>query len=198
MNDVEWKNFIEELTKQRVNNIAIACKNKNVGLNTLYRKVSKLEKTDNELYKKFIKLYPYKPRDVQGIDFRQLMIESILTGISQRDLALKYNIVFRTLQRKFKNIESEDSRLASIYKTYVSLKNGKSLPYDILSELEAEYVPQKVVTKEENLENRRKQFIESLNVAKEGKEKQLVKHYKEQIERIDLQIKNTEQKGEGR
>ena len=198
MNDVEWKNFIEELTKQRVNNIAIACKNKNVGLNTLYRKVSKLEKTDNELYKKFIELYPYKPRDVQGIDFRQLMIESILTGISQRDLALKYNIVFRTLQRKFKNIESEDSRLASIYKTYVSLKNGKSLPYDILSELEAEYVPQKVVTKEENLENRRKQFIESLNVAKEGKEKQLVKHYKEQIERIDLQIKNTEQKGEGR
>ena len=198
MNDFEWKEFIQELTTKRVINIKEECKNRHVSLNTLYRKVSQLEETDNELYKKFIELYPYKPRDVQGIDFRQLMIESILTGISQRDLAIKYNVDFRTLQRKFKKIESEDSKLSEIYKMYVNLKKGESLPYSILEKLALEYIPQKAITTEENLQNRRKQFIESFNNAKEGKDYNLANHYREQIERIDLQIKNARQKEEGR
>ena len=39
-------------------------------------------------------MHPYKPRDRQEYDFEQLMRESILTGISQKELEAKFDELF--------------------------------------------------------------------------------------------------------
>ena len=191
MEDIEWKQFIKEIVEKNKHiNLKEECQKRQVGLNTLYRKLSKLEQTDNDLYNQFVSIYPYKPRDIQGIDFEQLMRESMLTGISQKELENKYGIPKRTIQRKFAEIRSKNAELYSIYQIYTKLKSGQQLYQSVIEKLEAEYVPQTVVTEEIQLDNRRKKFVESLHVAKEKKNWQLYRHYVEQIERIDKQQSN--------
>lgn len=163
MSDNQWEEFIEKITKQEKKvNLKKQCQEKQVGLNTLYRKVANLQETNMDLYQKFISLYPYKPRDTQGIDFEQLMRESIITGISQKGLQEKYDISKRTIQRQFATIEQENPELYSIYQMYVeALKAGKELNPSILDKVVSEYIPQQVKSTEEKLKERRKKFIES-------------------------------------
>ena len=87
MDDIEWIVFIKSIVSKGKNvNVKQECKERHVGLNTLYRKLQKLEKTNNELYQEFVSIHPYKPKDAQGVDFEQLMRESILSGMSQKEL----------------------------------------------------------------------------------------------------------------
>ena len=194
MDNVEWIDFIQEIVKKGNNvNLKKECEKRGVGLNTLYRKVSGLEQTNYQLYQQFVILHPYKPRDTQGIDFEQLMRESIITGISQKELEAKYGVSKRTIQRKFANIEAENYNLYYIYQLYVdALKTGKTLHHSVIDKIVEEYVPQVVSTEKEKLESRRNQFKESIRNAKENKQRQLCKHYEEQIMRIDKQIESKE------
>lgn len=191
MNDIQWEEFIKEIVQKGRNvNLKETCKEKHVGLNTLYTKVSILKDRNPVLYENFISLHPYKPRDIQGIDFEQLMRESIITGISQKDLERKYDISKRTIQRRFAKIEEENFNLYNIYQIYVeALKNGKQLHHTILGEVISEYIPQKVKTEKEKLEDRRKKFIESM---RNVENKQAKNHYKNEIKRVERQIERNE------
>ena len=196
MNDLEWTNFIKEiLAKGKDVNLKSECKKRQVSLNTLYRKVSKLEGTDIETYKKFMDMHPYKPRDRQEYDFEQLMRESILTGISQKELEAKYDIPKRTIQRKFAKIEEDNPELYSVYQIYVKLKQDERLNYNVIDKVASEYVPQTIKTKEENLKSRRQKFVESMKHAEKIKDKNLKNHYREQIERVDRHIENINKNG---
>lgn len=197
MNDLQWEEFIKEIIQKGRNvNLKKECQGKHVGLNTLYRKVSMLQEKDRELYEEFISLHPYQPRDTQGIDFEQLMRESIITGISQRELAKKYHIGFRTIQRRFAKVEEENFKLYTIYKIYVeALKSDKELHHTIIEEVISEYVPQQVKTEREQLENRRKNFMEAMRSVSS---KQMKQHYKEEINRVEQQIEAIDETGEGR
>ena len=196
MNDLEWSNFIKEiLAKVKDVNLKSECKKRQVSLNTLYRKVSKLEGTDIETYKEFMDMHPYKPRDRQEYDFEQLMRESILTGISQKELEAKYDIPKRTIQRKFAKIEEDNPELYSVYQIYVKLKQDERLNYNVIDKVASEYVPQTIKTKEENLKSRRQKFVESMKHAEKIKDKNLKNHYREQIERVDRHIENINKNG---
>ena len=111
MTDFEWKEFIIELnqTDKKVD-LKKECKARGVGLNTLYRKVNSLKETDSEIFNEFIKKHPYSPRDISTIDFEQLMRESIICGVSQKDLENKYGVPKRTIQRKFRKIHDENPK----------------------------------------------------------------------------------------
>lgn len=200
MNDLQWKEFIKEITQRGKDvNLKKICQEKHVGLNTLYRKVSTLQEKDRELYEKFISLHPYQPRDTQGIDFEQLMRESIIMGISQRELAKKYDIDYRTIQRRFAKIEENNFELYNIYQIYVeALKSGKELHHTIVEKVTSEYVPQQVKTEREQLEGRRKKFVEAMRSASS---RQMKQYYKEEINRLEQQIEHIEtidETGEGR
>jgi hypothetical protein len=196
LSDIEWEKFIKEIVDQgKEINLVKACKEKSVGLNTLYRKVSKLEKTNPLLYQEFTSLHPYQPRDTQGIDFEQLMRECIITGISQKGLENKYDISKRTIQRKFAKIEEENYALYSVYKTYVdALKLGKTLHESVMDKVIEEYVPQQKITEEEKLKKRREKFLESMRETKDTNKMDTYRHCREQIERIDQQIAEKEKK----
>lgn len=191
MSDIEWKDFIKEIiSKGKKVNLKKICKERGVGLNTLYRKVMILEETDAELYSSFVNLHPYKPRDTKGIDFEQLMRESILTGISQRDLGRKYGISYRTIQRNFKKVEENNEELYHIYQEYVN--NGELDP-DTLEKVETEYIPQKKMDEIQKLEEVRKDFLKKMQVINKSEDRQLYKHYQEQIARVELQIEEIEE-----
>ena len=194
MNDVQWEAFIRSVVqKGKKCNLKQICQEKQVGLNTLYRKVRKLREKNLELYDEFISLHPYKPRDTQGIDFEQLMREAILTGISQNNMEKKYNVSKRTIQRKFAKIEQDNFYLYRIYQLYIdATKNNQQLDYRILEEVASEYVPQQIKSEYEKLECRRNQFIQSL---KETENAQTRKHYQEEIQRVTNQIEKIRAKG---
>ena len=191
MNDFEWLDFVKEiLTKGKKVNLKEECKKRHVSLNTLYRKVLKLEKIEPKIYKEFMALHPYKPRDREEYDFEQLMRESILTGISQKGLEAKYDISKRTIQRKFAEIEQNNFKLYSVYKTYVNLKQGESLRHEVIDEISSEYIPQIMMTEQEKLKDKRQKFIDSMKHAGKIKDKNLKNHYREQIERVNKQIES--------
>ncbi len=196
MNNKQWNEFIAEMAQKKNVNLREVCKERGVGLNTLYRRVSHLQENDLQLYEKFIQMHPYKPRDVQGIDFEQVMRESILTNITQKELEKKYGVSKRTIQRKFAKIEEENIELYTIYRIYIEAqRSGKELKYSILEQVESEYIPQKIKTTIQNLEERRKQFLESM---KNAKTKQVRKHIEDEIKRLDNQIQIEQKREEGR
>lgn len=196
MNNKQWNEFIAEMAQKKNVNLREVCKERGVGLNTLYRRVSHLQENDLQLYEKFIQMHPYKPRDVQGIDFEQVMRESILTNITQKELEKKYGVSKRTIQRKFAKIEEENIELYTIYQIYIEAqRSGKELKYSILEQVESEYIPQKIKTTIQNLEERRKQFLESM---KNAKTKQVRKHIEDEIKRLDNQIQIEQKREEGR
>ena len=194
MDNNEWISFIREIVQKGNDvNLKKECEKRGVGLNTLYRKLILLEKVDNKLYKEFLFLHPYKPRDTQGVDFEQLMRESILTGISQHELEEKYGVTKRTIQRQFAKVQESNYELYCIYKKYVELaKQGKDLDYVSIDNVEEGYILQSPTTEKQKLENRRNQFVEAIKAANASKNRQLSKHYKEQITRINKQIENDE------
>lgn len=201
MNNIEWEEFITELVKRKdKTNIKKLCKDKGVGLETLYRKVSILKETNPELYKEFNTKYPYIPRDIKGVDFEQLMRESILFGISQSELEEKYGITKRTIQRRFKKIKNLNQELYGIYERYTSLKKGEELDSSFMLKVSKEYIPQDIPTIENTLQVRRKEFlkrIQDIENSGEKKEKQQTyNHYKEQITRVEQAIEARDGKGE--
>ena len=206
MNDIEWEEFIQELNKKgRTINLKKECKNRGVGLNTLYRKVNQLnirgDKKGKEIAKTFLKIHPYKPRDVVGIDFEQLMRQSIIEGTSQKGLEDQYGISKRTIQRKFAEIKQQNEELYDIYETYVKVSNkGEQLDYALIEKVAEEYKRQKPMTRRDILKTRRQTFLETLqNLQKREKSEgntNLMNHYKKEIQRIDGQIESEEGKGE--
>lgn len=133
------------------------------------------------------KLHPYKPKEIKGIDFEQLMREAILTGISQIGLQNKYGVSIRTIQRKFAKIAKENSQLYNIYQRCINL--GEKLDYTTIDKIVSEYVPQRKVTKEETLKEAREGFLKRLQDMDKSGNKQFYKHYEEQVKRAEQQIK---------
>lgn len=191
MNDIEWEEFLKEIINKGSDvNLRTECEKKHVGLNTLYRKLNIIIQTNYELYSTFVSLHPYKPREVQGLDFEQLMRESILTGESQRGLASKYNVDPRTLQRKFKKISTSNPELYKIYQHYSSAKRrGQEIDTNYKRRVEDGYVPpKKPLTPTTQIEKRREDFRKRLEVAKKDGDGASIRHLQEQIIRINNQM----------
>ena len=187
MSNIEWEKFIEEIIEKGKDvNLVQICKEKKVGLNTLYRKVALLKETNKDLYVRYITLHPYKPKEIKGINFEHLMREAILTGVSQIQLQNKYGVPKRTIQRKFAKISKENPQLYEIYQRCVNSK--EELDYNTIDQIASEYIPQRKVTQEETLKEARKGFLKKLQDMDKSGNKQLYKHYEEQVKRTEQQI----------
>ena len=192
MTDFEWKEFIIELnqTDKKVD-LKKECKARGVGLNTLYRKVNSLKETDSEIFNEFIKKHPYSPRDISTIDFGQLMRESIICGVSQKDLENKYGVPKRTIQRKFRKIHDENPELFNLYQNYLMIDSQEKL-MPIIEKALVDYEKQEPLNEEKQLEKRKNDFLDRIKVLQDenpkGAKKQAIQHYEEEIQRIDNQI----------
>lgn len=114
------------------------------------------------------------------------MREAILTGVSQIQLQNKYGVPKRTIQRKFAKISKENPQLYEIYQRCVNSK--EELDYNTIDQIASEYIPQRKVTQEETLKEARKGFLKKLQDMDKSGNKQLYKHYEEQVKRTEQQI----------
>lgn len=201
MNDIEWESFIQMLSKKGEEvNLKKECKKKGVGLDTLYSKVNELNHKEDkkEIAKRFLSMHPYRPRDIKELDFEQLMRESIIEKTSQSNLASKYRITKRTIQRKFAEIKEINPRLHDIYERYCLLKKGEELDFKVIQEVCEEFQQQTPVTTQNSLKNRREEFLERLQDLEQNEKSQqnanLINHYRRQLKRVEQQIEEEQEK----
>lgn len=199
MEEIEWKEFIVYLIeKGKKVNLKKECANRNVGLNTLYRKVNNLKEIDNAIYKKFMLLHPYIPRDIEMIDFENLMRESIIFGISQKELEHKYKVTKRTIQRKFSKIRITNPELFELYQRYLVNKD-EEMNIKIVDEALEGYERQNAYDVQQQLLNRKNKFMQRIEQLKDESgtlKKQARNYYKEGIKRIDNQQEINEEERE--
>lgn len=97
----------------------------NIDRETLSRKTEELANASPEYIKYYIK-YKSKRGDYSGINFRRLIIEMIEEGITQTEIASKYNIPVRTMSREIQKLEQSDDdrdlKLFDIAKIYAEKK----------------------------------------------------------------------------
>ena len=99
---------------------------------TLNNKIQELVMTNPELYLRYIKKYPYRQKERDDIDYEALVIEAIKTGIYAQDMANKYGIGVRTIQRKVTKLEKENPELVELYRI-VRQNNKISAPTGTLT-----------------------------------------------------------------
>lgn len=63
-------------------------------------KIMELSKTNPELYMKFIKKFPYKPKEIENINFVELAKKIMKDDKNIEDLAIKYGVSTRTIRRR--------------------------------------------------------------------------------------------------
>lgn len=82
-------------------------------IRTLNNRIMKLSDSNQELYKEFIKKFPYKPKKID-IDVETLAINVIKYGIQK--VADQTKISTRTIIRKIKQLEKTNPKLYELYK----------------------------------------------------------------------------------
>lgn len=202
MLDIEWLEFMNEINAKEKTNIKKECKKRKVGEQTLRTKATKFVNSEDENFQKvgkmFLKLHPYTPRDVIGIDFEHIMRDSIIHSISQKQISEIYGISHRTIQRKFAKIKKENPRLYEIYNYYKALKAGERLAPEIIDEISKEYERQKPLDAKEVLKKRREQFFDRMKQLDKQENSRTktntLNYYRKSIENLDTQIE--EYKGE--
>lgn len=94
---------------------------------TFNNKVQELSLINPELYAKFIRVRPYKPKERKDINIRGFVIETLKSGLTVEEMCAKYRIGRRTISRKIlalNKTDNEDER--ALYELYKSVAYKKS------------------------------------------------------------------------
>lgn len=108
---------------------------------TLEKVIMELEHLNLDLYKKYIKKFPYKPHDFENLDISAVIFEMIYKGLTIKQTAKKYNMTdtwLKKLINKAKGqLEEEDPELLKYYELLSKAnKARKKLTYILKSKEE--------------------------------------------------------------
>lgn len=67
---------------------------------TINLMITELSKTNPELYMRFIERFPYKPKEIENIDFVELVKEIMKQDKTIEDLSITYGVSTRTIRRR--------------------------------------------------------------------------------------------------
>lgn len=106
-NEIDQKLFEEliekviagEMTRRQIT------KEYHISARTTNLMITELSKTNPELYMRFIEKYPYKPKEIENINFVELTKKIIKEDKFIEDLATKYNVSTRTIRRRITNMK---------------------------------------------------------------------------------------------
>lgn len=103
-----------------------------VDKNTLNNKIQELVVYNLELYRAFVKKFPYRPREYTHIDYEALLIDIMKNGYTRREWDEVYGISSRTIIRKIYCIEDVNPELISLYREVSRYrKMQKALPLQL-------------------------------------------------------------------
>ena len=155
----EFEDKIRELMDGKTSRIKLAADLK-ADLRTLSKRiVEEISINNPDLYIEYIKRYPFKEKKRDDIDYEALVIEAIKTGAATIDMAGKYGIAVRTIQRKVNELEKQNPYLIKIYKE-VKKSNKNNTKITIETQEKIDKLVQRPVKISELNETRIKQLEE--------------------------------------
>lgn len=162
INQEEFEILIREIIQGK-KSMAKAIKELGTESRTLNNEIQKLSVTNPELYKEFIKVRPYKPRERTDINIVGIVVEVLKTGITLEEISKKYDVGVRTISRgisKLKNSKDEkEKNLYSLYKSVAS-KRSHSQRLTIEEERKIGELKNIEIKRSDNLEQRRQELLE--------------------------------------
>lgn len=125
---------------------------------SLHEKILTLQSINPDLYKRYIKKFPYKPKKNPNISSRAIVIEIMKSGANIHTIVKKYEIPRRTVDRRIAAIKKEDPELYSIYKKY--RENPKdTINNRLIEQLDYEAVIQSEETPEQVQKKRLREIL---------------------------------------
>lgn len=153
----EFEQYIRNVIDGKMSRTQIA-KELESDFRTLNNEIQLLSIKNPELYQEFIGKFPYKPKEIKGISFRNIAIEFLRGEGTWAELAEKYHIGIRTIRRKIdKYRDSDDPEEKEIYELCRAVADNHS--HDTQNSDELEYRISKLEKEEikemDDLERRR-------------------------------------------
>ena len=163
MIDISQKDFeskIQDLISGKTSKVKLAAELR-TDIRALTNKIIRDISINNpDLYIEYIKKYPYKQKERDDLDFEAMVIEMIKERTLTVDVANKYKVGVRTIQRRVNKLEEENPYLIEIYKK-VKSSNKNNTPLSIeLEEQIAKLVRRPVILTEQN--STRKKHLEEI------------------------------------
>ncbi len=93
---------------------------------TMHNRITSLAETNPDVFKLIVEAHPYNEKKRNDLNFRNIMIEIMKSGITVREASQKYKVSVRTLQRRVEEISKQDPEFAKLYRKCTNnSKTGK-------------------------------------------------------------------------
>ena len=138
MKILEETEFLTDLVSYANNEISLKdlLKKYETDYRTMHNKITQLAETNPDVFNLVVKSHPYNEKKRKDIDFRALMIEVMKSGIPAREVAKKYNVSPRTLQRRVEELSKTDPEFVKLYRKCTNnSKTGKKNSPEIREEI---------------------------------------------------------------
>lgn len=94
---------------------------------TFNNKIQELSVRNPELYREFITVHPYKPKERKDINIQGLVIEMLKSDLTVAEMSEKYQISYRSISRKILQLKKSDNpKDVELYELYKSIARKRS------------------------------------------------------------------------
>lgn len=94
---------------------------------TFNNKIQELSMTNPELYREFIAVHPYKPKERKDINIRGFIIEALKSDYTIAEMCYRYGISYRTITRRITQLKKSDNQAdVDLYNIYKSVAKKRS------------------------------------------------------------------------
>ncbi len=105
MNTAEFEDLIEQVIEEKITRREISS-TYHISIRTINNEITKLSKSNPELYKRFIAKYPFQSKKITHIDFTELTKSIIKNDAEIQQIIDVYDISARTFNRRLNNMKN--------------------------------------------------------------------------------------------
>ena len=134
-------------------------KNWHMGADKLNTRIQELKVYNSKLYEKFIKKFPYRPREYTHIDYEAVIIDILKNGYKRREWDDVYGVDSRTINRRIYDVEASNPELVALYREVSEYrKKQMQLPQELVDRIEG--LKSKEIFLSEVCDNKRAELLE--------------------------------------
>lgn len=127
----EFENYIRDIIKGNRSKASVI-KELQTESRTFNNKIQELSAINPKLYKEFIAVHPYRPKERKDINIHGFVIEMLKSDFTLTEMCEKYNVSYRTISRKITRLKKsdnpEDLELYELYKSIASKRSTSRKP----------------------------------------------------------------------
>ena len=127
----EFENLIRDIIKGNRSKASVI-KELQTESRTFNNKIQELSARNPELYREFITVHPYKPKERKDINVHGFVIEMLKSDFTLKEMCEKYNVSYRTMSRKIAQLKKSDNpdglELYELYKNVAAKRSTSRKP----------------------------------------------------------------------